>query len=83
TGPRLSGPVRLATIDTQGDAASLTVARVSWAVARGRVTGDVAPSVVRETAATPGKKPGPGQNDFGGRREVLDDWRREAALPLR
>ncbi|MFN8482802.1 MAG: carboxypeptidase regulatory-like domain-containing protein [Anaerolineae bacterium] len=83
TGPRPTGPLRLATIDVQGDGAALGVARLSWADARGRVVGDTPMQLSRESPAAAGKKPGPGDTSFGGRREALDDWQRAATLPLR
>ncbi|MFN8471973.1 MAG: carboxypeptidase regulatory-like domain-containing protein [Anaerolineae bacterium] len=82
-GARAIGPVRLATIDVSGDATALAVAGVTWADSAGRLAGDAPISTARETPPAAAKKPSPSGESFGGRREVLDNWQREAALPLR
>ena len=80
---RPAGSVRLATVAVKGDAASVAVAKLSWADSRGRVSGDAAPSTPKVAPDATGKRPAPIPEAFGGRRESLDNWQREAALPLR
>ncbi len=78
-----NGPVRLATVAVKGDAASVTVAKLGWADSQGHVAGDAAPSTSESVPSISGKRPAPSPQGFGGRREAIDNWRRDAALPLR
>ena len=82
SGSRPVGPVRLATVAVKGDAARVAMAKLSWSDNQGHIMGD-APQAPQVAPSASCRRPAPVPDAFGGRREPLDNWQREATLPLR